>query len=127
MSIARAKQLRANSTSAERRLWRMLFPFRTGGYHFRKQVPIGPYFADMACHHARVVIEVDGDTHYSDAGEVQDAKRDAFLRGEGYLELRFSNADVLENGEGVYEVIARALEGRAKAPGLFPKRGRLPI
>ena len=93
-------------------MWRILHVFRTGGYHFRKQVPIGPYYADIACHHARLVIEVDGDTHGTDAAERHDARRDAFLRGQGYTVLRFPNAEVLHNPEGVFAVVSSVLEGR---------------
>jgi len=46
MSTERARQLRANSSVAERRMWRILHSWRTGGYHFRKQAQIGPYYAD---------------------------------------------------------------------------------
>ena len=112
--MTRAQKLRSNSTVAERRMWRLLWTFRTNGYHFRKQEQIGPYFADIACHHAKVVIEVDGHTHGTEAELEHDRRRDAFLRGEGYTVLRFSNHDVLTNPEGVFDVVAAALDGRPK-------------
>ena len=110
----RAKALRANSSPIERRMWRLLYAFRTGGYHFRKQVPIGPYTVDMACHHAKLVIEVDGETHGSDSARRNDARRDAFLRAEGYTVLRISNSEVVRNPDGVYQMVVMALEGRPK-------------
>lgn len=110
----RAKALRADSSPVERRMWRLLYTFRTGGYHFRKQVPIGPYTVDMACHHAKLIIEVDGDTHGTDTARRNDARRDAFLRGEGYTVLRISNSEVMTNSDGVYQLVALALEGRPK-------------
>src|SRR5690606_16505012 len=79
MSTERARQLRLNSSVAERRMWRILHVFRTGGYHFRKQAQIGPYYADIACHHAKLVVELDGDTHGTDAAARRDRRRDAFL------------------------------------------------
>lgn len=112
--MSRAQDLRANSSPIERRMWRLLYAFRTGGYHFRKQVPIGPYTVDMACHHARLVIEVDGDTHGSATAIRNDARRDAFLRGEGYTVLRIPNSEVMKNPDGVYQLVASALEGRPK-------------
>jgi very-short-patch-repair endonuclease len=46
-------------TEAEQRLWRELralgFPIR-----FRRQHPIGRYFADFACPAAKLVVELDG-------------------------------------------------------------------
>jgi len=105
-----AKKLRQSPTLAEARLWQLLFPLRSGAYHFRKQAPIGPYIADFACHHARLVIEVDGDSHFTPAGLHRDATRDRFLTGEGYKILHFTNEDVLENPDGVYSTILAALE-----------------
>ena len=112
----RSRMLRANSSPIERRMWRLLYTFRTGGYHFRKQTPIGPYTVDMACHHAKLVIEVDGDTHGSDSARRNDARRDAFLASEGYTVLRVTNSDVVSNPDGVYHLVAQALEGRPKQP-----------
>ncbi len=114
--ITRAKILRATSSPVERRMWQLLHAFRTGGYHFRKQVPIGPYTVYMACHHARLVIEVDGNTHGTDQARRADAKRDAFLAAEGYTVLRISNYDVVGNPDGVFELISRTLAGRLKQP-----------
>ena len=112
--VSRAKQLRANSSPVERRMWRILWGFRTNGYHFRKQAKIGPYTVDMACHHAKLVIEVDGATHGTDAAQRQDARRDAFLKAEGYTVLRIPNREVLRNPDGVYDAVAHALVGRPK-------------
>ncbi|MEO5807547.1 DUF559 domain-containing protein [Devosia sp.] len=108
-----AQRLRKNPTPAEIRLWRLISPMRLGGHHFRKQVPIGRYVVDFAYHHAKLVIEVDGDTHGGASAIQHDAVRDAFLRHEGYTVLRFSNAEVMTNGEGVYDVIVRSLEQTA--------------
>jgi very-short-patch-repair endonuclease len=110
----RAKALRANSSPIERRMWRLLFTFRSDGYHFRKQAPIGRYVVDMACHHAKVVIEVDGDTHYMDDARRRDTVRDAFLQAEGYTVLRFTNLDVVRNPDGVFDVVSRTLIGRPR-------------
>jgi len=109
LSDTLAKQLRGNSTVAERRLWRLLYPLRTGGYHFRKQVPIGPYFADFACHHALLVIEADGDTHGAAPALDHDAARDAYMRERGFKVLRFANRDIMANGDGVLAAISAAL------------------
>jgi len=112
----RAQTLRSTSTDAEKRLWRLLYTFRTSGYHFRKQSQVGDYFPDFVCHHAQLIIEVDGGQHYADAGLAHDATRDAFLRSRGYDVLRFSNLDVLTNPDGVFDIIAQSLEGRTASP-----------
>jgi very-short-patch-repair endonuclease len=75
----RARDLRKNSTKAERIVWSILRAHRLNGASFRRQVPIGPYIADFVCHAARLIIEVDGGQHYEPAGLVRDQRRDAFL------------------------------------------------
>ena len=78
--------------------------------HFRKQVAIGRYVVDFACHHIKLVIEVDGDSHFSEHGMAHDVARDAFVKGRGFTVLRFTNADVMNNPEGVFTVLAKFIE-----------------
>jgi len=111
VDTSRAKSLRQTPTPAERRMWRLLFPLRTNGFHFRKQAPIGPYIADFACHHARLIIDVDGDTHGTEVGLHHDARRDAFLTAEGYKVLHFGNRDVMRNPEGVLVAVMHNMAG----------------
>ena len=95
-------------------MWRLLYPFRTGGFHFRKQAALGPYVIDFVCHHSGLVIEVDGGQHYAAAGRAADAMRDAYLNERGYRVLRFSNLDVLTNPGAVYASVSEQL--RADVP-----------
>ena len=55
MTTDRARQLRRDATEPERRLWAILHSLREQGYHFRRQHPIGPYYADFACVRAALV------------------------------------------------------------------------
>ena len=107
-----AQKLRKNPTPAEIRFWRLIEPLRRQGHHFRKQVSLGPYIVDFACHGGKLVVEVDGDTHYTDEGLANDRERDAYLMGRGFRVLRFTNAEVMRSGEGVYLILAMALEER---------------
>ncbi len=102
-NIDSARSLRANPPQPERILWRLLreaFPEA----HFRRQVPIGPYFADFASHGAKLIIELDGDTHGGDHAQSYDAARDAFLRSAGYSVLRIPNTEI-GNLDGVWSLI----------------------
>jgi very-short-patch-repair endonuclease len=92
-------------TEAERLLWRALRHSRHAGLHFRKQVPIGPYIADFACHRARIVVELDGSQHGERRGIQHDAERTAFLESQGYRVLRFSNGEILADFERMAEYI----------------------
>jgi len=102
----RARQLRANSTKAELRLWRRLRSRTLCGHKFVRQEPVGPYIVDFVCREHRLVIEVDGGQHATDK---RDAVRDRWLAEHRYRVLRFWNNDVLGNMEGVLETIAAAL------------------
>ena len=104
---ARARQLRAAMTDAEQCLWRALRRHLLGA-RFRRQCPIGPYIADFASLHPKLVVEVDGGQHTT----AVDHHRDAFLRARGFRILRFWNHDVLGNPEGVLDVILEALAVR---------------
>ena len=52
---ARARTLRQNMTEAERRIWQILRSLQMRGCKFRRQVPIGRYIVDFACHEARLI------------------------------------------------------------------------
>jgi len=75
------------------------------GLTFRRQHPIGPYVADFTCVPAHLVIEVDGDTHSTDAEIAHDRRRDAFLRSKGWRVIRVWNEDVYKNLNGVLDMI----------------------
>jgi very-short-patch-repair endonuclease len=104
--VPRARTLRRDATEAERKLWQHLrqLPFKQ--HHFRRQATIGPYFADFASHHLRIVIEVDGGQHYASAS---DEVRTRYLEANGYRVLRFWNNDVLQNVSGVLSAIDAAV------------------
>ena len=109
MSVTRARSMRRKMSPAEAVLWTALRGEQFRQFHFRRQVPLGPYYADFAAHGAKLVIEVDGSTHFEDAAIAYDARRDAFLRAEGYRVLRVTTVDVLTNLEGVHAAILAAV------------------
>jgi very-short-patch-repair endonuclease len=110
MTSRQAKALRANQTEAERRLWLKLRDRRLDGAKFRRQVPVGPYIADFACHAAKLIVELDGGQHAENAEA--DALRTGWLERQGFRVLRFWNNDVMANIDGVLERISAALQER---------------
>ena len=102
-----ARSLRNNATPAERVLWQQLRMLKSEGRHFRRQVPIGRYVADFACHYPKVVVELDGGQHGDAIG--YDESRTAILNQHGYNVLRFWNVDVFEAPEGVVDRIRNAV------------------
>ena len=104
--LARAKWMRAHPTEAEKRLWTMLRARRLSAFKFRRQQVIEPYIVDFACLEQRLLIEADGSQH---ADDKDDARRDAFLRQQGFRILRFWNNQVLGESEAVATAIFSAL------------------
>ena len=104
-----ARTLRKNSTSAEKRLWRGLRERRLEAFRFRRQVAMLGFVVDFICFEARLVVEVDGATHSSDAEIARDRRRDSVLRENKNAVLRFNNIEVYENLDGVLETIRRKL------------------
>ena len=102
----RAREMRANPTPAERRLWSMLRHRRMPSFKFKRQHVIGPYIVDFVCLELSLIIEADGGQH---ADSISDQQRDAHLTRKGFWVLRFWNNDVLQNPSGVFETIAAAL------------------
>ena len=105
--VERARELRKNLTEAEKRLWYRYL--RSYKYRVLRQRPIDNYIVDFYCPQLRLVIEIDGESHYTDEGKMYDKRRTAVLEGYGLKVLRFTNDDVLRNFEGVYQVIEKEI------------------
>ncbi len=97
--VEKAKELRKNMTPAERKLWYgylSTFKFRV-----LRQRPIDNFIVDFFCAQLRLVIEVDGESHFTDEGKDYDWERTHILEGYGLKVLRFTNDEVLQDWEGV--------------------------
>jgi len=104
---ARSRELRHDPTPGERRLW---FDFLSAhSKKFTRQKPLGRYIADFYCAQARLVVEVDGDSHYSGSGERYDNRRTEELALQGIRVIRFTNLEVMRQFEGVCARIDEAL------------------
>ncbi|QAY75361.1 endonuclease domain-containing protein [Sphingosinicella sp. BN140058] len=104
-STQRARALRTGATEQERSLWRSISRYRP---KFTRQLPIGPFIADLACREARLVVEIDGTQHCDSA---EDVHRTAYLHAQGWTVIRFWNSEVNDNPDGVVEaILAKAAE-----------------
>jgi len=103
----RARLLRRNPSVAEKTLWKNLRAHRLGEAGFRRQHAIGPYIVDFCAPRLKIVIELDGGQH---AGQHEyDLARTKFLEQQGYIVLRFWNNEVIENIEGVLQIISQKM------------------
>jgi very-short-patch-repair endonuclease len=99
----RARALRKSTTDAENLLWHRLRNRQLLGLKFRRQRPIGPYFADFACLEIRLVIELDGGQHAEQVA--YDEARAEEMKRLGFSTLRFWDNEVLRNTDAVMEKI----------------------
>lgn len=105
----RARELRRSSTEVEAVLWQRLRDRRVARWKWRRQDPIGPYFADFACREARLVVELDGAHHNEPDAVEYDEERSVFMEAKGWRVIRFSNQEVLYETDKVLNAILQAL------------------
>ena len=115
-----AKSMRREMTESEKLLWHELRAKRFEGTKFRRQNVVGNYIADFYSRTAMLIIEVDGDTHAFQ--HEYDKIRENFLRARGFNVIRFTNAEVMTNMEGVLIIIGSSLT--SPLPTLSPEGER---
>lgn len=105
---SKARTLRRDPTQAEKKLWEKIRKEQLG-VRFRRQVPIGPDFADFACIELKLVVEVDGGRHSESEADVVRTK---YLAALGFDVVRFWNNEVMANIEGVADQLVRVISAR---------------
>lgn len=99
------KNLRNNMTEPEKKLWFFLRGKQFFGYKFRRQESFGEFIVDFYCKELKLVIEIDGDSHYLNNYDLYDKQRDCYLENLKLKVLRFTNDQVMKNIEGVLNSI----------------------
>ncbi|MBV6622991.1 MAG: endonuclease domain-containing protein [Rivularia sp. (in: Bacteria)] len=97
--IEKTKELRKNMTIAEKKLWNNYL--KKLKIRFLRQRPIDNFIVDFYCANLKLVIEIDGESHFSDEAKVYDTQRILILESYGLQVIRFTNEEVLKNFEGV--------------------------
>ena len=92
------------------------------GLKFRRQQPIDNYVVDFVCFEKRIIMEVDGGQHSSERNK--DFERDDYLIRNGFKILRFWNNEVLQNMEGVLEVIRKSCLSHPPLNSLPSREGK---
>jgi very-short-patch-repair endonuclease len=109
-----ARTLRNNMTLGEILLWKELKGKKLSGYDFHRQKPIDEYIVDFYCPRLKLVVEIDGDSH--DGKEAADKIRQDRLESLGLTVMRFWDADVKSNVDGIVEQIKEWIESRRTHP-----------
>jgi very-short-patch-repair endonuclease len=105
--LAHARELRHPQTPAGRKIWASVRNNQLGP-HFRRQHPIWRFIVDFYCASARLIVEIDGDTHAETPQVEYDAARTRWLESRGYRIIRFTNRQVGKQLDAVLETIAEA-------------------
>jgi very-short-patch-repair endonuclease len=101
--VERAKDLRRNMTPAEKKLWYSYL--RDFNFRVLRQKPINNFIVDFYCAKLKLVIEIDGDSHFTNDGKDYDQERTQILEGYGLRVMRFTNDEVLKDFAGVCQRI----------------------
>ena len=105
------RNLRKNMPPAEVLLWHELRGKKILDYKFRRQYSIGKYIVDFYCSKIKLVIEIDGDSHFLDKkAKEYDRKREEFIKSNNINLLRFTNLEIYYDLEKVLEKIKEYLK-----------------
>lgn len=100
-----SRQLRKNQTDCEVLLWFYLRRKQILGVQFYRQRPIGNYIVDFYAPKVGLIVELDGSQHFEQQHIAYDLKRDAYLKEQNLVVMRFNNSQILKETKGVLETI----------------------
>jgi len=103
------QKLRRNMTPEETKLWKYI-NYEQLGVKFRRQHSIGRYIVDFYCPKRKLVIEIDGNQHYTKEGLEYDKIREEYMASLRIKTLRFRNQEVIENIDKVLGKIKEYLK-----------------
>ncbi|WP_293390534.1 endonuclease domain-containing protein [Phenylobacterium sp. RIFCSPHIGHO2_01_FULL_69_31] len=106
-----ARTLRRRLSLPEGLLWRAIKGRKAGGFHFRKQHPLGPYVLDFYCHEVRLCVEIDGASHGMGRQARKDERRDGWVAEKGIRTLRIPASCILDDVDDAVQMIVSAAEG----------------
>jgi len=108
-----AKKLRRRTTRAEREFWTICQQLREEKIFFWRQIVLCGYVADFWCPKLKLVIEIDGTSHLTEAAQRYDAHRAKVMAKDlGAKTLRFSNFDVLNRRAVVEYRLRKVIDER---------------
>jgi very-short-patch-repair endonuclease len=118
-----SRVLRNEMTRAEKKIW----------YEFlcelepkcKRQRPIGNYIVVFYISKVKIIIEIDGDSHFlNEEARKKDVIRDTYLKSLGLHIMRFSNNEVYDSFDSVCERIKVKIQ---ETLPLHPNRGGIPF
>jgi very-short-patch-repair endonuclease len=98
---------------------------QVGGWKFRRQHPIGPYFVDFYCPAARLVVQIVSSTTEASPPWADDHARRAAIAADGYRVVEVHAADVEADLDGVIDAIDRELRAAGSSVSRHARRGEV--
>ena len=115
---------RNNPTECEDKMWRRLLRSKRINQKFLRQKPIGKFILDFYCSKLLLAIEIDGDSH--DKKKYMDNERDLYLEQRGIKTIRYTNNQVINDIESVYQDLIKIIKEREKYLLFSPFQGETP-
>jgi len=103
------RNLRKRLTPAEASLWSLLKNRQVFGLKFRRQASIENYIVDFYCPKHQIVIELDGELHFTEQRATKDQQRDKRLQELGYKVLRYENLVVFDHSDFIFDDIKKII------------------
>ena len=103
-----ARSNRSNQTEAESAFWQIARASGLGE-KCRRQYIIGEYIVDFFFRKSMLIVEIDGEYHFTEEQLKDDALRQDWLERNGYKVLRFTNEQILFDTDNSINVIKKHL------------------
>lgn len=111
--------LRKSMTFSEVKLWMHLNKFQMMGYDFDRQRPMLNYIVDFYCKDLKLVIEVDGITHFDENVVAKDMVRDGDLAMYEVSVIRLNALELVDNINHALQIIANWILDYEKKNGVL--------
>ncbi|MBT3384524.1 MAG: endonuclease domain-containing protein [Prolixibacteraceae bacterium] len=105
----RRRNLRKRLTPAEASLWSILKNRQAFGLKFRRQASIENYIVDFYCPKYKIVIELDGEPHFTEDQVNKDRLRDKRFQELGHKVLRYENLHVFDHPDFIFDDIKKII------------------
>ena len=104
-----ARELRSESVSkAEKRIWKAILSRKQfKGFRFLRQRPIDKFIVDFFCPELKLIIEIDGNSHFQKPE--YDFYRQERLKSLGFEIVRYTEGEVLQNLESVHSSLVHVV------------------
>jgi very-short-patch-repair endonuclease len=96
----RAQKIRRNMTISEKIFWNKIL--KNINFKFLRQRIIDNFIVDFYCPKLKLIIEIDGDSHFDEFSIEYDKKRTDILESYNLKVIRYLNSDIKNNFENIW-------------------------